>query len=94
MQCDGIEMCSEKCNATRKLKCSAKQHNATRRDAMQDRHRHKSGKGRKEEHNEPEEYDGKVTDAKDFAPVPKKVRGLCVCVCFFFPLIYIYLYVF
>ena len=49
---------------------------AMRLDAMQDRHRRKSG--RREERDEPPEYEGKVTDAKDFAPVPKKVkRSLC-----------------
>ena len=45
----------------------------------QDKHRHKGSKSRKEEREEEAvaatEYRGRVTDAKDFAPVAKKVRA-------------------
>lgn len=52
---------------------------------MQDKHRHKSSKSRKDEREEEEvaaeaaasEYRGRVTDAKDFTPVTKKV-GVCL----------------
>lgn len=51
----------------------------------QDKHRHKGGKSRKDGRDEASpEYGGRVTDAKDFAPVTKKVRSpangyFCTC---------------
>lgn len=47
----------------------------------QDKHRHKSGKSKKDEKEEASpEYGGRVTDAKDFTPATKKVTGVCVFV--------------
>lgn len=40
----------------------------------QDRHRHKGSKSSKDEREVAPEYQGKVTDAKEFAPVTKKVN--------------------
>lgn len=45
---------------------------------QQDKHRHKSSKSKKDGREEAApEYGGRVTDAKNFAPVTKKVCGAC-----------------